>query len=114
MKVLIAVDNSPFAGQVMDAVVRPWPADTEFLIVFVIERCSIPGSTESFLYQCQILMKDRVETLSKRLANHKVEGEVVEGSPQEQIVGAGIKFGADVDKSGTQSMILAYEQDAKK
>jgi nucleotide-binding universal stress UspA family protein len=97
MKVLIAVDNSKFAAEVMGAVAkRAWPKDTEFLILDVVETCSLPGSTESFLHQCRILLDGRVTSLLKRLPTHKVESEVVEGAAKEQIVEVADRYGADL------------------
>jgi hypothetical protein len=64
--------------------------------VVVVETCSLPGSTESFLHQCRIMLESRVTALSRRLLGHKIEGEVAEGAAKEQIVETSDQFGADL------------------
>ncbi len=97
MRVLIAIDNSKFASEVTDTISQhPWPEHTEFMILNVVEACTLPYSTDDFLRQCRILLETTVANLSRKLPDHKVTGEVIEGEAKQEIVTAAEQWKADL------------------
>lgn len=87
MKVLLAIDNSEFSLKVIDEVAhRKWSDHTEFMILAVVPRCSLPGSTERFVQQRKILLQSAIANLSHRMPSHKITGEVVDGEAVEEIL----------------------------
>ncbi|MCC7529368.1 MAG: universal stress protein [Candidatus Melainabacteria bacterium] len=117
MKVLIAVDDSPYSEAVVDsAVKRNWPKQTQFLILTVLEPIPLDTTNQK---EMQALIEEGTETrrktaralvetvsakLKKQLSTSagKVEFRVKEGSPQKEIVESAIDFGADRILIGAQ------------
>ncbi len=117
MKVLIAVDDSPYSEAVVDsAVKRNWPEQTEFLILTVLEpialdtenqkemQALIEEGTEKRRKTAKALLETVSDKLRKKLspAAGKVEFTVKEGSPKKEIVESAIEFGADRILIGAQ------------
>ncbi len=97
MKVLLAIDNSKFSLKVIEEVAhRKWSETTEFVILEVVPRCSLPGSTERFMEQRKILLQNTIANLSRRLPNHKIIGEVVDGAAVEEILSYATQCKADL------------------
>ena len=117
MKVLIAVDDSPYSEAVVDsAVKRNWPEKTQFLILTVLEpipldtknqkemRALIEEGTEKRRNTAKALVETVSDKLKKQLpaSAGKVEATVKEGSPKKEIVESAIEFGADRILIGAQ------------
>lgn len=97
MKVLIATDNSKFSLKVIEEVAhRDWSDRTEFVVLDVVPRCSLPGSTERFVQQRKILIEGAVGILSRRLPNHKITVEVIDGAAAEEILAYATQWKADL------------------
>ncbi len=117
MKVLIAVDDSPYSEAVVDsAVKRNWPKQTHFLILTVLEPIPLDTKNQK---EMQALIEEGtekrrktakalVETVSDKLKQQlsadagKVDCTVKEGSPKKEIVESAIEFGADRILIGAQ------------
>lgn len=117
MKVLIAVDDSPYSGAVVDsAVTRSWPEQTKFLVLTVLEplavECEnqqemlalIKEGTEKRRTTARKLVETVGEKLEQLISAHPgdVEVSVKEGSPKREIVESAIEFGADRILIGAQ------------
>jgi nucleotide-binding universal stress UspA family protein len=117
VKVLIAVDDSPYSEAVVDsAVKRNWPKKTQFLILTVLEPIPLEAKNQK---EMQALIEEGtekrrktakalVETVSDKLKEKlsanagKIEFTVKEGSPKKEIVESAIEFGADRILIGAQ------------
>jgi len=117
VKVLIAVDDSPYSEAVVkNAVTRSWPDETQFLIVTVLEpialecsnqkefRALIEEGTEKRRQTAKALVETVSEKLKKQISakSGQVEVSVIEGSPKKEIVDSAIEFGADKILIGAQ------------
>jgi nucleotide-binding universal stress UspA family protein len=117
VKVLIAVDDSPYSEAVVDsAVKRNWPEQTQFLVLTVLEpipldtknqkemRALIDEGTEKRRKTAKALVEAVSDKLKKQLSAEacKVEFTVKEGSPKKEIVESAIEFGADRILIGAQ------------
>lgn len=117
MKVLIAVDDSPYSEAVVDsALKRDWPLQTKILILTVLEpipfdceshsemRSLVEEGTAKRRQTAETLVEKVGETLRKRLSSKDVDIEfyVKEGSPKKEIVESAIEFGADRILIGAQ------------
>lgn len=97
MKVLLAIDNSKFSHKVIEEVAhRKWSETTEFTILEVVPPCSVSGSTERFVQQRKILLQNAVANLSRKLPNHKITGEIVDGAAVEEILSCAAQWKADL------------------
>lgn len=97
MKVLIAVDSSPFANQILDAVrKRLWSEDTSFRIVTVVEKCADWVTQQEYTHQSQIILEQRVDYLRHKLPHQKVSSELLEGPAGSQIAEAAADWHADL------------------
>lgn len=97
MKVLIAVDSSPFVTQILDAVrKRCWCEDTSFFIVTVVERTPDWSAQEEFNRQSNVILDHHVDYFRKKLPHHRVTSEVLEGGAAAEIVDAAQDWGADL------------------
>lgn len=117
MKVLIAVDDSPYSEAVVDsAVKRNWPEKTQFLVLTVLEpipldtknqkemRALIEEGTEKRRKTAKALVETVRDKLKKQLSGNagEIESTVKEGSPKKEIVESAIEFGADRILIGAQ------------
>jgi nucleotide-binding universal stress UspA family protein len=117
VKVLIAVDDSPYSEAVVDsAIKRNWPKQTQFLILTVLEpipldtknqkemQALIEEGTEKRRKTAEALVETVSDKLKKQLSVSvgKVEFTVKEGSPKKEIVESAIEFGADRILIGAQ------------
>jgi nucleotide-binding universal stress UspA family protein len=87
MKVLIAVDSSKSSERMLEeAAARPWPADTTFSVVNVVDIlrfARLPALIEDAKREGDRTVKAGVEKLS--LLGHKAVAEVVMGFPRTRI-----------------------------
>jgi nucleotide-binding universal stress UspA family protein len=114
MKVMIALDDSPAAGDIMDSVIhRQWPKGTEFFLIHVIESTTgwfsaldYEGSpfSEHAINAAQIRMHDLSMQLKRRLPQFRVNHDVLIGGVAAQIVQASKEMGVDLIILGHQGM----------
>lgn len=97
MKVLIAVDSSPFVTQILDAMrKRLWSDDTSFLILTVVERTPDWSTQEEFNRQSSMILDNNVDYFRKKLPHHKVTSEMLQGAAASEIIEAAHDWGADL------------------
>ncbi len=97
MKVLIAIDCSGFAIQVLDYVTkRDWSSNTEFRLATFVQSHAHWTTKHQLLHQCQLIIDERVKYLAQKLPKTKVSGEVVEGSPATLITETANEWHADL------------------
>ncbi|MCW5823137.1 MAG: universal stress protein [Cyanobacteria bacterium TGS_CYA1] len=110
MKVIVAVDDSPFSKEVIHSLLsRPWSDKTEFKILNVIEpMCMAPTDNEDKEFQeslekmnalrkeaAEKFCEHAVKQVSKHFPDHKVLCEIRQGAAKSEIVNAAIDWKAD-------------------
>ena len=98
MKILVAIDSSPNADGVLDALARRgWIAGTELRIVTVIETTGHWDTDNQHLTQSLLILNERAERLVVRTGNRlKIVSEVLEGDAATQIVRTATDWKADL------------------
>src|SRR5947209_4333031 len=97
MKVLIAIDSSPFSSQVLDAVsARRWRPDTAFRVVTFVEPHCGSRSEDEFLHQSTIIQSERVAQLRKKLPDCNIAAEAAVGSAGMLIIQTAAEWHADL------------------
>ncbi|SRR5579875_51281 len=108
MKVIVAIDQTEYARQILDAVIaRRWPADTTFRILTVLEplhwervvssewnKLSLELAAARRRKADEVLSEAR-KKVQKALADCPVHVELREGSAREEIVTAAVEWMAD-------------------
>lgn len=110
MKVLIAVDDSPFSKEVIHSLLsRPWSENTVFKVLNVLEpMCLTPSDDDSKELQeslakmnelrkeaAEIFCERIIHQISKHFPDHKVLSEIRQGPAKSEIVNAAIDWQAD-------------------
>lgn len=107
MKVIVAIDDSPYSENVIDAVIkRPWPDDVEFKILTVIEPICLAAEDADWLDVLDDVYKRRREganklcqrareKLAKATGETQVHFEVREGAPKSEIIDCAVEWNAD-------------------
>jgi len=109
MKVLVAIDDSPFSDAAIDSVGnRPWPDQTEFRVLSILEMGSpeyggwepavVPSMEpirEQIRKEREEFMDSRVGKLRSMLPGREINGKVVEGYVREAIIREATDWGAD-------------------
>lgn len=115
MKILLAIDDSPYSQSVMDAVVtRSFPKDSQIRVLTVIEPLELDASDGLTMAVLKDIEKARHESARKLLekCKHKLDAlgadmivhfEVREGDPRQQIVDAASQWGASKILIGAHS-----------
>lgn len=103
MKILVAVDSSPYADGVLDEVAkRAWTKGTEIRIITAVETTGHWDTDDQYSNQCQIILNVRCKRLAEKLPKHlKITGEVVEGSAAQAIVKAARESETDLIMLGS-------------
>jgi nucleotide-binding universal stress UspA family protein len=108
MKILLAVDGSPFSDAAVEGVAkRPWPPGTEVKVLHVTERPMIPAAEPWALPDNYFEEMDRAArehartTVEKAVARLEGKGlnvttDVIEGYAKHVIVDEAEKWGADL------------------
>jgi nucleotide-binding universal stress UspA family protein len=95
MKILVAVDSSSYADEVLDEIAgRSWAKGTEFYVLTAIEPCRNWDAEQEFLHQGRIILDQRIISLKKRMTDHKITGQVLEGRAASVIVKTARELGA--------------------
>lgn len=116
MKILLALDGSPFSDAVVDEVAcRPWPADSEVKIFSVFEHPILP-IVESWApsgdYYAEIVRaaEDQAQNIVQKAAHElrdrqgdkvRITTEVIPGQPRFAILGEAERWGADLIMVGS-------------
>ena len=108
MKVIVAIDDSPYSHKVVEKVARRhWPRDTEFRVLTVVEPVTLEeyGKGKWGEVIAEVVDRRKHEALGlcdharQKLQSHIpdciVHYEVREGSPKAQIVDAAVEWSAD-------------------
>lgn len=113
MKVLIAVDGSEYSTNALEFLAdRPWNDDDEFKVLAVMETLPmefglghLPETAQSYIdgmkEECESIVEEAREKLSKSLPGHKVEAEVVSGVVVDQICDVALEWPADLVVMGS-------------
>jgi len=108
MKVLVAIDGSSFSQAALESVAtRPWPPNTEFKVLHVVEPPSLLMGREMAAYDPEFeavwkalreQAKDMVEKGAARLsgAHLNVSTALIEGDPKSQILDLAKEWKADM------------------
>jgi len=87
MKIVVAVDSSYYADEVLAEVAgRSWAEGTEFNVLTAIEPSHNWELEQEFLHQGRIILDQRVNSLKKRLPQFKIVGQVLEGRAASVII----------------------------
>ena len=108
MKVLIAIDQSPFSEAALQSVLaRPWPPNSEFKVLHVVEPPSLLMGREMGGYDPEFeavwkALREQAKELVEKAANKvraarlPVSTELVEGDPKAQIIDIANEWKADM------------------
>ena len=111
MKILIAVDGSPFSDAALDEVAaRPWPSQSQVLVVTAFEAplaatpevWALPPDyfeqiERSVRTRADLVMETAVKQLSEALGPEiQIKGKCVAGSPKRVILDEAERWGADL------------------
>ena len=111
MKILLALDGSPFSDAVVDEVARrPWPANTEVMIFSVFEHPILPmveGWAPSGDYFAELVRaaEEQAQNIVQKAARElhdrqddklRITTKVIEGQPRYAILGEAERWGADL------------------
>jgi nucleotide-binding universal stress UspA family protein len=81
MKILVAVDSSSYAQDILQEIAgRIWAKDTQFYVLTAIEPCHDWDASQQYLQEAKLILEQRVACLKKRLPHNKITGHVSEGS----------------------------------
>jgi nucleotide-binding universal stress UspA family protein len=81
MKVLVAIDSSIYAEEILDQIARrTWPAKSEFRVITAVELAQNWDVQEEFMQQSRIILSDRIAFLKKSLKHYNVVGQVLAGT----------------------------------
>lgn len=125
MKILVCVDSSVFADEMIREIARrSWQESTAFRLVTAVERGAAWESEEHLLNLAENILEPRVRLLKERLDEKlSVSGDVLEGTAAEVIIDEARLWGADlimigshgdtgIRKSGIGSVAAAVVNDA--
>ncbi len=105
LKVLIAIDASPFSEQVLDeAAARPWPPGTRFCVVNAIDVsrfAELPALIEDAKREGQRIIKEGAAKLCR--AGHATESCVLWGPPRHAVSSFAGDWGAELVLVGSHS-----------
>ncbi len=98
MRILIAVDSSPFANDLLDELARRrWPAQTELCLLTIVEPAGGPEPDREYFHQVKIILQDRVNRLIERLPGQlKITGELIVGGAAPSILKEATRWKADL------------------
>ena len=113
MKLLIAIDESPFSETALQSVLaRPWPPNSEFKLLHVVEPPSLLMGREMGGYDPEFeavwkALREQAKSLVEKAANKvraaglPVLTDLVEGDPKSQIIDIANEWKADMIVMGS-------------
>ncbi|MBX3149632.1 universal stress protein [Candidatus Obscuribacterales bacterium] len=99
MKVLFAVDDSKFSDLAIETVgSRPWPVDTEFRILSVLElsRSEFDGSDTAVIGKLKADVESKAKVLETLHPSAKIEVKVLQGRAKDAILSHAEEWGSDL------------------
>lgn len=97
MKVLVAVDSSNYADEILEQLVaRTWPSGSVFEIISIVEPSPNWQVGQELMQQCKIILDGRVDYLKKRLPQTDIVGQVLEGEAAKVIIATALEWPADL------------------
>jgi len=97
MKILVAMDSSLYADEILKQLAaRPWPRDTHFEIVTVVEPAKSWEIEQTYLHQCRLILSQRLDSFRSKMPDAQITGQVHEGSAASVIVRCADEFAADL------------------
>jgi nucleotide-binding universal stress UspA family protein len=98
VKILIAIDSSSYADEILSTVTsRAWANDTEFRVVTVVDSTGDWNVDQQFVHQVQLILVERVKKLRDQLPKHiTVVSEVLEGTAASMIEKDATDWGANL------------------
>jgi nucleotide-binding universal stress UspA family protein len=115
MKVLFAVDDSKFSDNAIETVgSRPWPANTEFRILSVLElsREEFDGTDSAVVDRLRNDVQSKAKVLETLHPSAKVDVKVLQGRAKEAILSHAEEWGSDLivvgshGRKGLQKFLL--------
>jgi nucleotide-binding universal stress UspA family protein len=105
MKILLAIDSSPASQQVLaEAVARPWPPNTTFLVVSAVDVgrfAELPALIDDAKRECEKMVKAGAALLAQ--AKLPATTEVLMGSPRRVVSQFAAEWGADLIVVGSHN-----------
>ncbi len=103
MRILIAIDSSPAAADIIEEIAsRTWAEDSEFRVITVVEPTGSWDADKQFIHQAKMILDERVERLSSKLTDYKhLKAELVEGHSAEMILEEAKTWDADLIMLGS-------------
>lgn len=105
MKILLAIDSSPASQQVLkEAVARPWPPNTTFVVVSAVEVgrfAELPALIDDAKRECEKIVKAGAALLAQ--AKLPATTEVLIGSPRRVVSQFASEWGADLILVGSHN-----------
>jgi nucleotide-binding universal stress UspA family protein len=108
MKVLLAVDSSKSSYVVESAATRPWPSDTTFHLLSVVDLRhweGLPVLIEDAKHEAEAVIKDANNKLSK--SGYSVTSDIPQGNPKEIIPDYAKRWNADLIMLGSHRSNVA-------
>ncbi|MBS1992434.1 MAG: universal stress protein [Cyanobacteria bacterium SZAS LIN-3] len=97
MKVLVGVDSSSYADEVLEQIaLRSWPAGTEFSVITSVEPCENWEIQQQCVHQSHIILDQRLEHLRTKVWPLSVTGHVLVSSAAPAILKTAQEWGADL------------------
>jgi nucleotide-binding universal stress UspA family protein len=112
MKVLVAIDHSEYSANAVDSLLtRPWPPDTEFRVINVVEPAwylayglvydpaavnALVAAEEEIKKSAMVMVEKQAKKIRDTLRDLKVEGRVLEGNPAATIIDDADTWNADL------------------
>jgi len=97
MKVLVAIDSSNYADEILEQLVaRFWPSGTSFQIITAVESSPSWDIEQEMQHPCKVILEERISYLKKKLPNAEVTGHVSAGRAAKVIVRCARDWPADV------------------
>lgn len=119
MKILLAVDGSPYSDAAIDTVAqRPWPRETEVKVITAVEMPTVIGmepwaTAPDYFEQLEIAVRNAAKeviegALQKLKANPdrtlKLTSEIIQGPPRQVIVEEADHWNADLIVMGSRGL----------
>lgn len=96
-KLLVAVDSSFYANEILDEVYHhKYEKGTQIHVLTVLNTDSVLDSSEEYMNQCEYILKERVQRMQNRLPNCKVTGDCLAGNPAKIVLEVASRWQAEL------------------